>query len=98
MTTEIKEKDGKTVVTVTGELDTTASAEFQKQLAPLMDKKGLKVEIDMAGVDYIASKGLRVILALAQSVMPDGGSVKVVNVTPPVREVFYLSGFNTLFL
>lgn len=98
MTVDIKELDGKTVVIVNGELDTLASEEFQKEVAPLMGKEGLKVEIDMAGVDYISSKGLRVILALAQSIMPIGGKLTVVNTTLPVRQVFDISGFSTLFI
>lgn len=98
MTVDIKELDGKTVVTVTGELDSVTSEAFQKEIAPLMGKEGLKVEIDMTGLTYIASRGLRVILALAQSIMPTGGRVTVVGTTPPVRQVFDISGFSTLFI
>lgn len=98
MTADIKELDGKTVVTVTGELDSFTSEEFQKALAPLMGKEGLKVELDMAGVEYIASKGLRVILALAQSIMPSGGSLTVVNLSPAVKMVFDMSGFSQMFV
>jgi len=97
MTVDIKELDGKTVVAITGELDTFTSEEFQKALAPLMEKEGLHVELDMAGVDYIASKGLRVILALAQSIMPSGGKLTVINLTPAVRMVFDMSGFSSMF-
>ena len=97
MTTDIKELDGKTVVTITGDLDSNTSDDFQKALAPLMGKEGLNVELDMAGVDYIASKGLRVILALAQSILPKGGKLSAVNLTPPVRMVFDMSGFSSLF-
>ena len=98
MTVNINKQDGKTVVTVNGELDSISSDEFQKELAPLMGQEGLQVEMDLAGVEYIASKGLRVILALAQSVMPGGGSVKVVNLSPAVREAFDLTGFSSMFL
>ena len=97
MTVAIKEQDGKTVVTVIGDLDTITSEAFQKELAPLMGKEGLQVELDLAGVDYIASKGLRVILALAQSIMPKGGKLTVVNLTPTVRMVFDMSGFSSMF-
>jgi len=97
MTADIKELDGKTVVTVTGELDTFTSEDFQKALTPLMGKEGLQVELDMAGVDYIASRGLRVILSLAQSIMPTGGKLTVVNLTPAVKMVFDMSGFSSIF-
>lgn len=98
MTVEIKELDEKTVVTVTGELDALTSEEFQKQLAPLMGKEGLKVELDFAGVDYIASRGLRVILGLAQSITSTGGKLMVVNLNPAVQMVFDMSGFTSLFV
>ena len=98
MTVDIKEMDGKTVVTVAGEMNSITSEDFQKEMAPLVGREGLQVEIDMAGLTYISSRGLRVILALAQSIMPTGGRLTVVNTTPPVRMVFDLSGFSTLFL
>ncbi|MBO4755559.1 MAG: STAS domain-containing protein [Bacteroidales bacterium] len=98
MTVDIKELDGKTVVTVTGELDTLTSEAFQKELDPIMGKDTPRIEIDMAGVNYIASKGLRVILALAQSISPKGGKLTVVNLTPAVRMVFDMSGFSSMFV
>lgn len=54
--------------------------------------------VALAGLNYISSRGLRVILALAQSIMPTGGRLTVVNTTPFVRQVFDISGFSTLFV
>ena len=88
----------KVLVKVTGEMDSVSSADFKQAVAPLMDRKGLSLELDLGELDYIASRGLRVILALAQSLVPSGGSLKVSAVSPTVREVFDLTGFSNMFL
>ena len=97
MTTQITDNGKKALVVVKGELDTVTSSEFQEQILPLMNRPGLDVELDLGGVDYISSRGLRVILGLAQSLIPDG-SVKVTAITDSVREIFTLTGFDKMFL
>ena len=99
MNTTITEiSSDKVLVKVTGEMDTLASEQFKQDVTPLMDRKGLALELDLGELDYIASRGLRVILALAQSLTPTGGSLKVTSVSPGVREVFDLTGFSGIFL
>ena len=88
----------KVLVKVTGEMDTLSSEQFKQDVAPLMDRKGLALELDLGELEYIASRGLRVILSLAQSLTPSGGSLKVTAVSPAVREVFDLTGFTNIFL
>ena len=55
-----------------------------------------KLILDLAGLDYISSAGLRVLLVAAQN-MEDKGEIVVRSLTPPVMEVFDLTGFSNLF-
>ena len=48
--------------------------------------------MDMEGLEYISSAGLRVILK-AQKQMNTQGSMKLVNVNDSVLEVFDITGF-----
>lgn len=98
MKTTIQEKDGKTTVTVTGELDTNTSPKFQADVAPLMTREGLDVELDLEGLDYISSKALRIIISLQQAVVANKGTVRITKVSPSVREVFDMTGLSKSFL
>ena len=98
MKTTIQEKDGKTMVTVTGELDTNTSPKFQADIAPLMTREGLDVELDLEGLEYISSKALRIIISLQQAVVANKGTVRITKVSPSVREVFDMTGLSKSFL
>ena len=50
---------------------------------------------DLAGVDYVSSAGLRVLLS-AQKKMA-GRSMKIANAKPAVKEVFDITGFSDIF-
>ena len=85
-------KNGQEVVlTVSGRLDTTT--------APALDKTigGLSTDVtslilDLTGLEYISSAGLRVIL-LAQKKMQAIGSMLVRNVREEIMDVFEMTGF-----
>ena len=98
MKTTIHQFPEKVLVVVEGDLDTPTCVQFKADLAPLMEQKGLHIEMDMSQVPYISSHGLRVLLSLAQAQVGSGGSVKVTAVTPTVKEVFELTGFDKILL
>ena len=51
----------------------------------------------MSGLDYISSAGLRVLLVMAKKVQQAKGKVALYGLVPNVREVFAVSGFDTIF-
>lgn len=76
---------------VTGRLDTQSSPELEKELDQII--ANLKeLVFDMAGLEYISSAGLRVILK-AQKIMNTKGSMKLTNVNDSIMEVFDITGF-----
>lgn len=97
MKISIEERDGQCVLTLSGELDTAAAQELEKAIQPLYDCKDKDIIVDCAELEYIASSGLRVLLALLKKARENGGSVKLRNVGEVILEVFNLTGFDTLF-
>ena len=76
---------------VAGRLDTQSSPELEKELDQII--ANLKeLVFDMAGLEYISSAGLRVILK-AQKIMNTKGSMKLTNVNDSIMEVFDITGF-----
>lgn len=97
MKTIIEEKNGVVVVSVQGELDTDTSAQFQRDIEPLMERKDTKVEMDLSKLEYMSSKALRIIVAFQQAVMRNGGSFSISKVTDTVQEVFDMTGLSASF-
>ena len=91
MTMEIKKNAEATVIEVVGRLDTTSAPALEKAInEDIGDDKNLV--LDLKGVQYISSAGLRVLLG-AQKKMQKIGSMKVSNVCEAVMEVLEMTGF-----
>ena len=91
MTLEIKTDANATIVEVAGRLDTITAPVLDKTInEDIKDVKNLI--LDLKGVSYISSAGLRVLLS-AQKKMLKVGSMKVRNVCSEVMEVLEMTGF-----
>ena len=91
MTIEIKKNQDETIIEIVGRLDTITAPTLDKTIAEdIGDTKNLV--LDIKGIEYISSAGLRVLLT-AQKKMQKIGSMKVINVCSEVMEVFEMTGF-----
>ena len=86
----IKNEDALTV-SVTGRLDTTTSPELFEELKKSLD--GIRdLTMDLEGLEYISSAGLRIMLS-TQKTMNQQGTMKLINVSSMVMDVFEVTGF-----
>ena len=91
MTIEIKKNAEATTVEIAGRLDTTTAPVLDKAISE--DIEGtVNLTLDLKGLEYISSAGLRVLLS-AQKKMQKIGSMKVTNVCEDVMEIFEMTGF-----
>ena len=91
MTIEIKKNQEETIIKIVGRLDTITAPALDKTInEDIGDTKNLV--LDVKGMEYISSAGLRVLLA-AQKKMQKISSMKVINVCEEVMEVFEMTGF-----
>ena len=91
MTIEIKRTAAETIIEAAGRLDTTTAPALDKTINE--DIEGTEnLVLDLKGIEYISSAGLRVLLS-AQKKMQSLGSMKVKNVCEEVMEVFEMTGF-----
>ena len=91
MTMEIKKNAEAAVIEIVGRLDTTSAPALEKAInEDIGDAKNLV--LDLKGVQYISSAGLRVLLS-AQKKMQKIGAMKVTNVCEAVMEVLEMTGF-----
>jgi anti-sigma B factor antagonist len=88
---EMKKNAAETVIRIVGRLDTITAPNLDKIInEELGDTKNLVM--DMKGLEYISSAGLRVLLG-AQKKMQKIGSMKVTGVCEAVMDVLEMTGF-----
>lgn len=88
---------GVAIVAPEGRIDSTTSAALEQHLLGLAQAGDRRIVVDFAGVDYISSAGLRVMLALAKTTRANRGALALCAMGDSVREVFGLAGFLPLF-
>ncbi|GFN22862.1 MAG: STAS domain-containing protein [Thermoanaerobacteraceae bacterium] len=79
---------------LTGELDMETLAMLE-QAAELQEGER-QLEINLAGVSFIDSTGLRGLLEIRRRWSRQGGEVRVINPCPEIAEVFRLVGVEEL--
>jgi anti-anti-sigma factor len=87
---------GTLVMTPNGRLDTASAPAFHERLVGCIDAGETSVLLDLAHVDYISSAGLRSLLTAAKRLQAGDGRFAVCALTDNVREVFQVSGFDTI--
>ena len=91
MTIDIKKNAETATICVAGRLDTTTAPALDKTIHEDINDVNNLI-LDIKGIDYISSAGLRVLLS-AQKKMQKIGSMKVVNVCEAVMGVLEMTGF-----
>jgi anti-anti-sigma factor len=84
------------VILMTGKLDTQTSPDAERKIMDLIEAGALKIVVNFDGLDFISSAGLRVLLVTAKKLTGLGGAIRVCGMNDIVREVFEISGFDTI--
>ena len=80
-------------VLLVGRLDASQAASAQA----FLDQVPPPCVIDAAGLEYISSAGLGVLLKTHKRLMASGSGIRLVNVNPHIHYVFRYSGMDKLF-
>lgn len=91
---QIKNGDALTV-SISGSLDSATSGELMEFMEQNFTSDIHKLTLDFAEVDFISSKGLRVLVSVYKSL--NGRKMSVINTNTSVKEVFRLSSLLTVF-
>jgi len=86
-----KAQDGKVVIA--GRLDAAEAASAQT----FLDRIDGTVTLDCAGLDYISSAGLGVLLKTQKRLLAANGKLRLAGLRPHLLDIFTYSGFDQLF-
>jgi anti-sigma B factor antagonist len=84
------------VVAITGELDLSTIADVETEVAGLPDLPGRRLIVDLRGLQFIDSTGLRLLIALQRRGADGGPLLSVVPGPPQIQRVFALAGLDAL--
>ena len=98
MNINVTQCDGQTVIAPEGMLDSVSTARFQEVIKEVLASQqtaaSLDIVLDLSGLAYTSSMGVRAILSLMKAVMARQGKLVFRNVCPSVKEIFDLSGLS----
>lgn len=86
-----------TVIMLRGRLDELAASETEQGLSKLLAEQPPQIVLNLAGVEYISSSGLRVLLMTLKAVQRYDGALCLCGLTPFVAEVFEIGNFAVMF-
>lgn len=85
-----------TILQIQGKLDSMNSPELDKRLTGLVESGIRQIAVDLAGIDYVSSAGLRVFLSAAKRLKQTQGKLALANPTVQVQQIFDIAGFASI--
>ncbi|MCB1795244.1 MAG: anti-sigma factor antagonist [Candidatus Competibacteraceae bacterium] len=96
MKVEVSTQDEITVVAVTGEVDGGSAPGLQAQILPLLQQEGTLI-LDLGGVPYMSSAGLRILLLLYRQAVSRNGRVALAGLEETIKDTMAVTGFLKFF-
>lgn len=88
--------DGVTIYRIAGRIDSASGPALDTAVKAGLTGATPRVMIDMSGVSYVSSAGLRAVLLAAKHVKNANGNLAVFGLQPAVGVVFSVSGISNL--
>jgi anti-anti-sigma factor len=92
-----RDQKGITVFALEGRVDSAGAAEMDSTLQSAAAEGKRKMVLDMSGVTYINSAGLRTLADILTQNRANGGDLRLVALSPKVERVFKIIGFDKFF-
>jgi anti-sigma B factor antagonist len=92
LTVNDSEIPGAVIVAATGEIDSSNCLALQDLLTSLAGKATKDVQVDLAGVSFIDSSGLRALIVGQRTITESGGALRVSAASDSVRRLFEITG------
>lgn len=83
-------------ISLSGQLDTLTSVEFEKEVSQIIHDSPQKVVLDGSELTYISSAGLRLLLTLQKGMKANKGELVLKNIRQEIMEIFNITGFSSI--
>jgi anti-sigma B factor antagonist len=96
MEINVKSMGQVTVVEIVGDIDSNTAPQAQERVLPLV-QSGSKILLDMNGVEYMSSAGLRMLLSMYRQMSRQNGSMVLVGLSEEIKDTMSVTGFLNFF-
>jgi anti-sigma B factor antagonist len=96
MNINVSARGNVTLIEVSGRIDSMNANQLGEALTGEIDSGHIHLVLDLAGVDYMSSAGLREIVSALKKVRGTG-DVRLAQPSPRVQEVLEMAGLDTIF-
>ena len=96
MKTEVKLENNSTVVEVHGHVDALTAPELSKVLLDQIAAGRANLVVNLIGVEFMSSAGLRTLLGAVKEARSHGGDLRIASTNPGIDKVLKMSGFHNI--
>lgn len=97
LTIDVEQLKRVDLIKVSGRIDSNSAPEFDQTLKESLDDGHYNIVLDLSGVVYMSSAGLRAIVSALRECKKKRGDVRLANPSDRVNEVLHLAGLDALF-
>lgn len=94
MEAQVEEKGDIVVVRVLGRLDAASSPQLEKKINSIIETGHFKLILNLGGVDYLSSAGMRLMLSVSKKLKHLEGKIVACNLNDEVLDVIKMAGFH----
>jgi len=84
-------------LTASGRLDADTTAAFGETLNGVIERGDRRIVLDLSGVDYVSSVGLRALILAAKKLTPLGGKLVLCAPQDRILKLLEIAGFTSIF-
>ena len=96
MKTEVKLENNSIVVEVSGHVDALTAPELSKVLLDQIASGRANLIVNLIGVEFMSSAGLRTLLGAVKEARSHGGDLRIASTNPGIDKVLKMSGFHNI--
>lgn len=85
------------LITVNGRIDSSNAYELEDSFKKLAEDGRYQIVVELSGVDYMSSAGLRALVAALRESKKHRGDVRLANPSARMKEVLDLAGLDSVF-
>ena len=97
MAVEVESFKSVDLVKVSGRIDSASAPALDEALKQLTENGRYKLVLELSGVEYMSSAGVRALVSALRTCKGRFGDVRIANPSERVQEVLELAGLTSLF-
>ena len=98
ISSDTDQAQGISVLKLEGRVDSESAPQLEEALTSLLNAECSKIVVNLKGVDFMSSAGLRAIVRAYQGAQKAGGSVRLAAVPEEIESAMYTVGLNQMVI